>query len=318
MNEIIFLYITINLMIIGFYKIFQIKWPELYFAINDQASYFVSISPLRYLLFRLMPPFFITAVLVGNLNNNLNESQIALFSSVTCLSHALFTNGRAVYNLLFDPEKVKTYFNRYFQFLIHSTTFMAIGSVGYFAGYLASKNFFLLITPTLPGLVDNLWASIIITFTAIPIYDAYSKRGDENVDKMLKDSHQKISANLTKYLHEQSEKYNANERLVLAVCIVENLQRPLWVRSIEKVKSIFNRSGSYGIMQTNSDHYITDEESIKKAIERYFANSKNEYMDIDTIEKWVKKYNGGSTYAELVKAAYNYLPGEDYEEALPG
>jgi hypothetical protein len=41
-------------------------------------------------------------------------------------------------------------------------------------------------------------------------------------------------------------------------------------------------------------------------------------MDIDTIEKWVKKYNGGSTYAELVKAAYNYLPGEDYEEALPG
>ncbi len=318
MNEIILLYIVINLMVIGFYKVFQIKWPELYFAVNDQVSYFVSVSPSRYFLFRLMPPFFITAILVGNLNNNLSGSEVAIFSSFTCLSHALFTNGRSIYNLLFDPEKVKTYFNRYFQFLIHAATLLALGSVGYFAGYLAAKNFFSLITPTLPGLVDNIWASVIITFTAIPLYDAYSKKGEENVDKMIKDSHQKISAKLISCIHEQSEKYSANERLVLAVCIVENLQRPLWVRNIEKAKSFFSKPGSYGIMQTNSDHYINDEESIKKAVERYFANSKHEYMDISTIERWVKKYNGGNTYAELVKAAYNYLPGDDYEETLPG
>ena len=41
-------------------------------------------------------------------------------------------------------------------------------------------------------------------------------------------------------------------------------------------------------------------------------------MDSDSIEKWVMKYNQSNTYAELVKAAYYYLPSDEYDEVLPG
>jgi len=318
MNEIVSIFIIANLLIVGFYKIFQIKWPELYFAVNDQVSYFVSVSPLRYVLFRLLPPFLITAILAGSLNDNLNGNSLALFASFTCLSHALLTNGRSIYNLLFDPQKVKVYFNRYFQFIIHLFTLTALAITGYVAGYLAFRNVFLIVTPTLPGLVDNIWSTIITSFASVLLYEVYSKKGEVNVDNILSKSHKQISQTLINFIHEQSEKYKANEQLVLAVCIVENLQRPLWIRKVEKTKSYINKPGSYGIMQTKSDHYLNDKESIEKATKEYFANSKYEYMDFDTLEKWVSKYNMSSNYVELVKAAYNYLPSEDYDETLPG
>lgn len=318
MNELVSVFIITNVLIIGFYKIFQIQWPELYFAVNDQVSYFVSISPLRYILFRLLPPFIITAIIVGSLNNSLNGSQIATFATLICLSHSLLSNGRAIYNLIFNPIKVKVYFNKYLQIIIHLFTIVALGAVGYIAGYLSSKGIFLSITPSIPGLVDNIWSTIIVAFASVLLYEVYSSKTQTDIDRMLIKSHKNISEELTAKIHKECQKNDANERLVLAVCITENLQRPHWVRKLEKLKSRVNKQGSYGIMQISSDHYISDEESIEKAVKYYFAKSKFEYMDSDTIEKWVMKYNKSNTYAELVKASYYYLPSDEYDEVLPG
>lgn len=318
MNEIIAVFIITNILIVGFYKIFQIQWPELYFAVNDQASYFVSISPFRYVLFRLLPPIIITAIIVGGLRDNMTGSQIALYSSLICTTHALSSNGRAMYNLIFRPVKVKIYFNKYLQFIIHLFTIGALGGLGYLAGYLSSKGIFLPITPTISGLVDNVWSTVIVAFASVLLYEAYSNKSQVNIDNMLMKSHKSIGDEIIAKIHLECEKYNANERLVLAVCIAENLQRPRWIRTMEKLKSRISKQGSYGIMQATSNHYLTDDESIENAVKNYFAKSKLEYMDSDSIEKWVMKYNQSNTYSELVKAAYYYLPSDEYDEVLPG
>ena len=48
-----------------FYSVFKVKWPDLYFAPSDQASYYISLSKKRFLTFRLAPVFISVFVVVG-------------------------------------------------------------------------------------------------------------------------------------------------------------------------------------------------------------------------------------------------------------
>jgi len=318
MSEFITLIIVINLLIYGFYKIFQVKWPELYFAVNDQLSHFISTSPERFFVFRLLPPFIITSLIIGSISKQTSMPYMFLYGGIICLIHAFITNGKSLLHLLFWREKIKVYFNYQFQVYLHIFTICTLFIVGGIAGVIADLGLLKNITPTLPGIIDNVWSTLITAVASISIYDVYTKRNSIDVDKLLRKSHEQIDSHLIDYIHKKSDQYLANERLVLAVCIVENLQRPKWIRAYEKIKSNFSSKGTYGIMQVMSENWISDEESIDLSIKKYFPNSRRSFLDQENIDSIIKEYNAMEQYSQMVWTAYCYLPSDKYNEILPG
>ena len=108
---------------------------------------------------------------------------------------------------------------------------------------------------------------------------------------------------IIKEIKKQAEIYNADEYLAIAICIVENLQRPSWFRILERIKSFFIPQGTYGIMQVSSNGYISDEESIHIAMRDYLLDTSGKSDMIDVI----KRYNADDRYMEMVLEFYRAI-----------
>jgi len=288
-----------------FYYAFKIKWPELYFTKTEQMSIYVSVHFSRYVFFRILPVLFIITFVLNIYKTNYTVIELINLGILIALMHTLTTNGVALAKLIFHIGSVKTNVNKASQQISHIITIIVISAVGALSGYIARWGFLKQLTPTAEGLVDNIWASLITALLAIFLYRAYQDRVVSNED-IFDRSKKSIDPKLFALIEEYSRHSRANIYLVQAVCIIENIQRPAWFRKLEVMMSILVKDGTYGIMQVKSSKPISDEESIKQAIEKYFVNSKDVQSN-DEIEKIIKKYNFDPKYFDLVLSAYSYL-----------
>ncbi|MFN3454473.1 MAG: hypothetical protein ACK41T_05880 [Pseudobdellovibrio sp.] len=102
--------------------------------------------------------------------------------------------------------------------------------------------------------------------------------------------------------------------LVYSIMIVENFNRPLGVRIIERVFSIFKKEGTYGIMQVKSIKSLSDVESIYLSVDKITENYEKIYnrtllknpehnpeqMQNAILERTVWFYNRSPNYIESV------------------
>lgn len=299
-----------NFLIWLFYRTLKLKWPDYYFSATDAVALFVSVSPFRYFAFRLFPPFLLITILLAAFNKSLNPSidvnTSILIGLISCSFHALINNGLAFLKLLINSDSVKTYFNKYAQMGFHIFTIFLLCIVGVVAGLFSTTTIAIYITPSIEGLVDNTWSSVIAIVLFFYAEKIYRRNDDVDLEKVFKKSMNKVGADLLKYIDEISKKHSANATLVKAVCLVENLQRPKWLRQIENIKAFLKRDGTYGIMQVRVNKYINDKESIEIAISKWFKNTKT-INSVHEIEKIAKTYNNDPKYVDLISRAYMYL-----------
>lgn len=288
-----------------FYNIFKTRWPELYFSNSDYASLYISFSPLRYFAFRLLPILIIVTMILGVFGKNISQSVINFLGISVGLFHALSTHGLALIKLLLNAKSIHTYFNKYFQLIFHFLSIIPVVLVAWFAAYISKTDFVLALIPTRVGLVDNLWSSFITALIAVYLYNIYK---GQNVDseEIFSKSYKSLNTQLIKYIEEYCKEKMADVRLVLAICVVENIQRPSWVRKLERIKSFVFKKGSYGIMQVQSKKYLNDKESVKLAVDNYFAGHPNYRPDSLDIRRLVERYNKDERYVDLVLHAYHY------------
>jgi hypothetical protein len=287
-----------------FYYLFKISWPEMYFAVSDSMSLYISFSPVRYFAFRIIPVLSIIAILLGTSKTLTLEQRIyaGLFIGIF---HLLFTNFKALLKIFTNDKSVFMYLNKSFQIFTHIFTIAITLAISVIAGIISSWEKIQLITPSPEGLRDNLWSSVIAAMLGVWIYKLY-QRNDASTGDLFNRNKEKINPKIIKTIENESRKFKANDRLVKAICIVENIQRPSWIRQLERVKSFLFKEGTYGIMQVKSNAYITDEESIKIAIEKFFSNTdaKDDWEELNHI---VLKYNPDERYVEFVEHAFQYL-----------
>ncbi len=97
---------------------------------------------------------------------------------------------------------------------------------------------------------------------------------------------------------------------------VENLQRPGWIRAIERTAGRLLPIGSYGLMQVQSDAPISDSESIERAIstnlaERSVPTTPEGYVDSEALRSQIRSYNGNERFVDLVEMVYYELRGPE-------
>lgn len=301
-------YVILNL----FYKVFELKWPELYFSINDKTALFVSVSWQRYVVFRFVPFFITTTFSAGTFMRNYDNAEIIQATLASAVAYGLLTDGRAIYNILTRSSGIKTYFNAWFQVLLHIITLVLFLFVGYISGLVAKTYFIKAITPSVQGLIDNLWSSLLVVLLAFYLKDIYSQEGLSE-DVIFRRSLENISPKVLSLIDVYSSKENANPILMNAICIAENLQRPPWVRKIESVLSVLKTEGTYGIMQVKSKKHLSDIESVPIAISQFFKDSAG-ITDVDRLRQIIANYNKDGGYIDIVLKIMSFLdyPSVEY------
>jgi hypothetical protein len=310
-----FLAIIVGVTIIQlFYYSFRSKWPEIYFSTTDFTSIFIRISAKRYFGFRLLPILIVCSTLVSILvkNDSYGNLPIGLF---TALIFSLNADGKIILDILRKSNNVHTFFNKYQQILIHLFSIIAISFVGWMGDIVGQTKTAQTLTPTLNGLVDNIWSSILIALFVVYFYKLYEQESDSTY-RIFEKSLSEIGDVVRKTIKIESNKRNIDNELVTAICIIENIQRPKWFRHLEKIKSLFIKEGSYGIMQVHASNYIDDKESITRAIRMIpkntiFPNYPNNKDEIeDKVKHIALTYNNDNRYSDLVWDSYEYLKSQ--------
>lgn len=300
-----------NFFLFLIYRYYEYKWPEQYFGPENKANIFLSIKPYYYFVFRIMP-ILVTILLINGtlfkLSGNTLDS--VLIGGVSALVFALRNDGKAIYDLVTHSQKIKVYRNKYFQLAAHFITILLLFCAGLTAGFLATNNFILdWFIPDLKALRDNVYASFIAVVLSFALYKIIKKPNEISLDSVIEKSIKNIDRNIYSLIEIESKKYNANQILVKAICISENIERPRWIRKIENVMSMFKKNGTYGIMQVSSNKRISDQESIKIAVPKFFANTDSPNIDIEHV---IRAYNPQDDYVSLVVEVYKFITIEKY------
>lgn len=305
LTAILFFLVAIGLLKI-FYKAFKNTWPELYFSSSDYISLFVSTSAIRYFSFTLLPTVLVTALVSAIAYKEWRIEYSLWYGVLVGLFHGTTSNGISFYKLVTRDGSVKVFFDRYFQIVMHLVSIILLCLAG-IVGILISKTPVVMgMIPSIDGIVDNLWAAFLSSILTGYLIQVYGAKFVSSID-IVSRSFDSLSAEIIREIEKASAKYRADKVLVMAICTVENIQRPLWVRNIEKLKSRVFKLGTYGIMQVKSNQYIPDALSIDSAVKKYFSNTQDkEWTDV-SLKRAILKYNNDKKYLNLVLEAYYYL-----------
>lgn len=230
----------------------------------------------KYLLFRTIPPIIIL-VFTMSLYSRYFQISNPVFLLLTSSFISLLP--RDIVSIL-KKDKLLTEKIFHISNILNLTAITIVLSISY--KYLN----YAYIAPSWEGLIDNLWSSLLVALILV----AYLETTKQNVTVDRKDekiiqrnyiinSYNKISSKFGNQIEIYTAKNKVYKPLLYAILTYENMNRPEWLRNIEKlmVKRL-KISMTVGIAQVNSKKPLTDIESIKIATD-ILKNSKGIFSD---------------------------------------
>jgi hypothetical protein len=283
----------------AFFVALRTQWPLSYFAIGTLVDPIIRRSMTRYILFRAGPVFLASLFVAVTSDRWNNDTSATFVVSALIAMHLLNTYGLA----LVRAGRARHLDTRLGLFWIASAVLViASGAIA-----LPLRRTLRSLVPQPSEMVSALWTGLFATAVAVAVVQTM-RSGPVDLGPLLARSSSEIDSDLVDYAKQACEASDADIELVRAVMLVENLQRPGWVRRAERIKGrVFNK-GSYGIMQVESNHPIDDRRSIDLAMERFFKNSAGPpgepRWDVAVRQRpIIESYNSNRDFVDMVMEA---------------
>lgn len=306
-----------NLMLLSYSILVYITWSAiLYITGSKGLDYYARTGDFPFFVFRKNLvlytvwksfPFLIPITLWGTLLFNKSDGAYTYLNLSLAFVILIQTN-------LLDMIMHRRYYNSYTSGIVIKLIHLVLACVALILGaigipYLYSIDLLEFIRPDSPinGITNEVWGALV---AALIVF--YVKRfiNNNTLEKELWNSISYVRSNYHLCISSFSKKNNADEHLVMAVACVENMNRPKWFRVMEKLKSYILPKGTYGIMQIYSDKWLSDQESIRKAVEEKFKgtgfNCKNPSWK-ESYDDILAEYNASIDYPYHVHKAYGFL-----------
>lgn len=314
MNQAIAVTLGVGFLVL-FYRTIKSSWPESYFMFGSTTDPIISRSLDRYLAYRTLPYFVVCLFIAVTLSR---QGVNAL--PATIATPLLHTVPLFLVSLIADRRKRGTPPG-------HVALRVAVVALSVLAGYLAylSRNTLDGLVPPLSDLTTAVWTGLFAAVIGAALLEMSAIAALEP-RKMVAGARAHINADLFDLARHTAARYSAEPLLVEAIMIVEDAQRPGWVRWLERVRGKVQPSGSYGVMQVRASSPLTDAESIEVACRDFLKGAAIQvnYSSLEQAEglrdplayPWVEKhslaaalhrYNGTSDYVELVGAVIDEL-----------
>jgi hypothetical protein len=125
-----------------------------------------------------------------------------------------------------------------------------------------------------------------------------------------------LDGDLISYAKSQAHAAGVDEDLVVAVMVVEAIQRPEWLRRLERLLARLLRRGTYGIMQVGSRRPLSDRESIDAAIQGPLSGvlldrDQHGWAKRDSVGPAVRNYNSDPAFIEWLTTALEVVRDPD-------
>jgi hypothetical protein len=130
------------------------------------------------------------------------------------------------------------------------------------------------------------------------------------IGDLVRRSRKDLRPELLEKARELAIQSDTDPRVVEAVILVENLQRPAWIRRIERALGRFRPVASYGVMQVQSATPLTDEQSLELGIRRFLAG-----VQLPG-HQWTDKGVINRTTATAVKQIESFSPSKAWRELV--
>jgi hypothetical protein len=270
-----------------FYLSLKHVWPQNYFGLSGSVDPVVSRNLARWAVFRLIPPAIAAAA--ASITAERAGGIYWLAGAVAIVLHV---------RLLLMA--VRSSIQRSYRAAAFQESLVALVITLVMVGAVLARSVFAPIVPEPKDLVSNIWAGFIAAIGAVYLLHVVLLR--KKPEDLLERSFAEIPMQLKVHVWRKAQQVGIDPSIPLAVMAAENLQRPSWVRRLERM--IPKRlGGTRGIMQQAGA--LSDVESIDLAFQRNFCDP----TIFDT--PWVvfTRYNHVPEFWHLASAAHLMLSG---------
>lgn len=195
----------------------------------------------------------------------------------------------------------------WYKLIVTSVLAIAISYIVY-TNFIENRKFLI---PDEKDIATAIWFSLVAyIYRTLNMISSSERDQKRNRDYILT-SYEKLHSKYNIIISELTDK-KEEVLMIYAVMIYENFNRNLFVRFLEKMFFFTGRIKTTGIMQVNSDSYLSDMESVKKGSEILLAEYRSqevndEYYDYYCLRNSIKKYNPDIRYIENVMGIYSIL-----------
>jgi hypothetical protein len=244
------------------YKGFEFQWPSQYLSLANTYSLNIVSRSYRLFLFRFVPVF-VVGVAVWSTTNKLTE--LGWFAIVVMgVTNVLSTNVLALVRS-FESGR----FNLGVNYASYHLTAIGVVGLSCLSSIIAGP----LLAPLVPDpkdFLNALWTGVFVAVAGAFAMRAAGLGGpqdDYEEDYFIARAYRDVGIDFFDTLFSRAQEIGADPLLAKAVAIVEILQRPKWVRDVERAFGrLVPASRTYGAMQIKSSEPLTDLESLS----RYF------------------------------------------------
>lgn len=265
----------------------------------------------QYICFRFIPPLITSFLIIGEFS--IAHSGDIIGQIIIVISCVLF------YFVLDIPHIVKERHTLSWKLLyVFILTIIVAASV---VDIVLINTFDLsMLLPNFSNIIDGLWTALFVA-VVVAIYLRLTNMNERNKsnessfvsnqDFIRKQEHI-IEAKYGSVIEQVANENNLDQKLIMAILIYENLNRPKGIRIMENVLiRIFHLELTAGIAQVKTNHPITDEDSIIKMGE-YLRNCMSSIVGQGVDSKGlndalIRQYNIDPTYATNVKSILEML-----------
>lgn len=245
----------------GLYRALELNWPEQYVSLNDTFALRVTQAWWRFLVYRFVPVF-VAGVGIWATASRLRLIPILAVIAMT-LIHVLQTNVRALFESFGMLQQPKRFTINYASYHLIVIGIIAVATV---CAILLGPTFAVLV-PKPQTLLENLWIAIFVAIAGgIAVAVIGRRPSDANgfdEDYFIWRAKRDVPIELTDAAFEAAIEFGCDPVLLRAIMFAEALQRPSWIRRLERVKGKIIPHGSYGVTQETSSRPIGDVEAIR-------------------------------------------------------
>ena len=271
----------------------------------------------KYILFRFTPPLIIFLLLASVLNKYYPTYSLMPPLLLSAFISVLFRDLISIFQKNILREQ-----------LVHLMNTALVLAAALLVSSLDGTPFLETIAPSIPGLVDNVWSSLLIAALVVYYFEATNmsrSHQDDNAERIAKEnyvlnSYTEIKKKYHSVVQDVCTTYDVSEILFYALLIYENMNRPEFIRKLENLIVRFtSRELTVGIAQIKSEQPLSDELSIKKAGAEVLKDSSSMDFggyDLDSIElkQQIEKYNNGDDYYQSIISILRILKIYKYTE----
>ncbi|NKG21996.1 hypothetical protein [Paeniglutamicibacter terrestris] len=241
------------------FRLLKSDWPTNYSDMKNVVDSASQRNAWVYVLLRFVP-MYVVSVLVISLSEATGGQRIVALVACAVL-HVLLTNFRPqILRKAFRPSRNRP---RYLVAFGSSLTSILL------ATFFAARTWVYWI-PVLPNpgeLVQAIWTSIFVGMVVVLLRTVGSF--EDNPKKRIERAKHDLGDELQRVIEIEARDNEVSVEFIRAIILTECIQRPRWIRRLERAKGLISGPGTYGVAQVTSPEPISDELSIKVLCANY-------------------------------------------------